>query len=113
PAVPALALFLPKSDCLFPLLAMTFLWLWLQGLARRSLWMSALAGLVMWLGLSLSLAFLPIGLIAFLAGFWTADRAQPGHEGPLIRRSEPPVAVGWLRPSLRRLLPPCASAVAV
>ncbi|MBI3863415.1 MAG: hypothetical protein HY290_16110, partial [Planctomycetia bacterium] len=113
PAVPALALFLPKSDCLFPLLAMTFVWRWLQGVPRRSRWLSALAGLVMWLSLSLSLAFLPVGLIAVLAVLWTDDGAQPGLEGSLIGRNEPPVAVGWLRPALRRLLPPCASAVAV
>ncbi|MCA9053486.1 MAG: hypothetical protein KDA75_06595 [Planctomycetaceae bacterium] len=67
PLVPAVAVFMPKSDVLYPLLAMTAAWLW------RSAWfrcrerlsilglMTALLGsLVLWGGMVLSLAFLTV-----------------------------------------------------
>src|SRR5579863_2110778 len=57
PAVPALAIFIPKSDCLYPLIATGFLWLWMSGLDRRSPSLAALAGVVLWAGMLLSLAF--------------------------------------------------------
>jgi hypothetical protein len=67
PTIPALAVFLPKSDCLYPLLALAFLWLWSTALARRSRGLCGLAGLTLWLGMLLSLAFVPVALIALLA----------------------------------------------
>lgn len=67
PTVPALAVFIPKSDCLYPLLAAGFLWLWLTGLAKQSRTLCILAGVVLWLGLMMSLAFLPVVLVALLA----------------------------------------------
>jgi hypothetical protein len=66
PAVPALAVFIPKSDCLYPLLSTVLVWLWLTGLKRQSLLLAALTGLVLWVSLSLSLAFLPVALLAAL-----------------------------------------------
>ena len=68
PAVPALAVFIPKSDCLFPLLSTALLWLWLRGLDRQSLLLAAATGLAFCVSLSLSLAFLPVALIAALIG---------------------------------------------
>jgi len=77
PTIPALALFLPKADCLYPLPALAFLWLWLTALAHRSRLLSALAGLVFWFGLTLSLAFLPIALVALLTGCPFTARERP------------------------------------
>jgi hypothetical protein len=68
PAVPALAMFVPKSDCLFPLVSAALLWLWLEGLDRQSLQLAAATGLAFCVSLSLSLAFLPVALIAALIG---------------------------------------------
>ena len=67
PAIPALPIFLPKSDCLYPLLATGFMWLWLAGRDRESRAISFLAGFLFWLGMMLSLALLPIAFFAALA----------------------------------------------
>jgi len=74
PAVPALALFLPKSDGVFPLLGCAALWAWNEALLastlpRRSL-LAGLAGLLLWLGLLCSLAFLPILAAGLLLTAW-------------------------------------------
>lgn len=80
PAVPALAIFLPKSDVLYPLLGTLLLWLWMEGCSRRSAGLCLFAGFVFWFGMGLSLALLPV---AFLAGpltlweGWIADQ-KPG-----------------------------------
>jgi len=66
PLVPSLAVFLPKSDAIFPCLGTAFLALWLYGRDRRSPLMCIAAGLVMWLGMFLSLALLPVALLAAL-----------------------------------------------
>ena len=66
PAVPALAVFLPKSDCMYPVLTMAFLWLWLSGLDRDSKILCALAGFALFLGMTLSLAFLPVAFLALV-----------------------------------------------
>ncbi len=67
PTVPALAVFIPKSDCLYPLLAIGFVWLWLTGLSHRSRVLCFLSGMTLWASLVLSLAFLPVLLFTFLA----------------------------------------------
>jgi hypothetical protein len=90
PTVPALPIFLPKADCLYPLLACGFIWLWLAGRARESLVMSFLAGSLLWLGMMLSLAFLPIAFFAALA----TPRPRPG--GRFIAWA----AAGFLLPTL-------------
>jgi hypothetical protein len=66
PSVPALAVFIPKSDCLYPILTLGILWLCLTGLDCRSRIICALAGLSFWLGMLLSLAFLPVAMIALV-----------------------------------------------
>jgi hypothetical protein len=81
PAIPALPVFLPKSDCLFPCLAMLFLWLWLTGLGQGSRWRLFLAGLAISFGLTLSLVFLPVGFLAVLAGFWQVKYGLPLRSG--------------------------------
>jgi len=72
PLFPAIAIFLPKSDALYPVLAVGFLYCWLDGCRRRSAWMCALAASLLWLGMFLSLAFLPIAFLAGLLIVWEA-----------------------------------------
>ena len=66
PALPAVAIFIPKSDTMFPLLGLTILWLWLTAWDQRSLVVAFFAGFVIWIGLLCSLAFLPVLLAAAL-----------------------------------------------
>ena len=65
-AVPAVAIFIPKSDVLFPLIGLTLLWLWLTAWDNQSLIAALSAGFVAWVGLFCSLAFLPVFLAAAL-----------------------------------------------
>lgn len=78
PLVPALAVFLPKSDALFPFLGMLFLWLWLEAVARGSIWRGLLAGGVVWCGLLLSLALLPVGLLGVVLAVVECRRTDMG-----------------------------------
>jgi methylthioxylose transferase len=77
PLLPALAIFIPKSDVLFVLPAAMLAWTWLMAARRQSFFMGAIAGTIGWAGLFCSLAFLPVGLIAFaaslLAGITSSD----------------------------------------
>lgn len=62
PAVPAAAVFLPKSDAAFPFLSALLAWLVLTAWRRESRIRAALAGGVLFFGLFCSLAFLPVAL---------------------------------------------------
>ena len=64
PFVPGVAIFLPKSDTIYPVLAATFLLLSLNAWDRGSLWRALLAGMVFWIGMMLSLAMIPIAVLA-------------------------------------------------
>ncbi len=78
PLVPAIAIFLPKSDVAFACLSMTVGWLWILAWRRNSPWLAGLAAAVWTAGLLCSLAFLPVGLwLALLSLFesWPALRA--------------------------------------
>jgi hypothetical protein len=66
PLVPSLSIFLPKSDALYPFIGMLFLWLWVSSEDPKQWWRACAAGLVFWIGALLSLAVVPIGLIAGL-----------------------------------------------
>lgn len=66
PALPAVAIFVPKSDVVFALIGLTLLWLWLTAWDRRSVFLAFLTGIVTAIGLSCSLAFLPVLLSAAL-----------------------------------------------
>lgn len=85
PLVPALGIFLPKSDALLPFVGLLFLWLWLsalRGTGWPSVLQAALAGVVMWGGLLLSLALLPVALFAVLLTLWEtvfAREARPSR----------------------------------
>ena len=66
PFLPALSVFLPKSDVLYPFVAMSFVWACCEGWNRRSGGLLLLAGALLWGGLFLSLAFLPVAVFAVL-----------------------------------------------
>ncbi|MBC8114833.1 MAG: hypothetical protein H7062_10675, partial [Candidatus Saccharimonas sp.] len=85
PAIPAVAVFVPKSDVVYALVGMMIVWTWLGAVKRRSAVLALVAGLLAWCGLMCSLAFLPVFLFAALlswsrARFWCVNRSE---EGPL------------------------------
>lgn len=67
PAMPAVAIFVPKSDVAFPLFGVLLLWLWRGAWDRRSQVLAFLAGAMTWCSLICSLAFLPCVLVAALS----------------------------------------------
>ena len=84
PLIPALAVFLPKSDALYPCLAVAFLYVWREALVRRSPLWGLAAGLLIWFALLFSLAFLPIAALAGLLTLWEivgCHRGQRVSEG--------------------------------
>lgn len=70
PLVPAIAVFHPKSDTLYPFVAVAAAGLWLTACDRRSYVRAVLAGAMLWLGMMLSLAFATIGLLMALMTAW-------------------------------------------
>jgi hypothetical protein len=80
PLLPALAIFIPKSDVLFVLPAALLTWTWLCAVRRQSFLLGVLAGVIGWAGLFCSLAFLPIGLIAFVASLLGTIKLPDGDE---------------------------------
>lgn len=111
PLVPAVAMFLPKDDVLFVGLVMTFLWCWLRAVrahhSAASFGWGFVAGCCGLLSLCLSLVFLPIGLIALLAGAFSLRAAvRDDHDQASHLRN-------WQRLA-RRLVPACiGGAVAI
>lgn len=65
PLVPAIVVFLPKSDALFGGLAPALAWIWFRSVDTGSAWRAVLFGLLLYGCVTLSLAFLPL---AFLIG---------------------------------------------
>lgn len=63
PTVPTVIVFWPKSDLVYPFIAMLFLCSSVWGLKHRDYWLSILSGGIAWLGLVLSLAFSPFLLM--------------------------------------------------
>jgi hypothetical protein len=104
PLVPALAIFLPKSDALFPFFGAICLWLWLEGFSHGSLAKCALAGTAFWLAMFLSLAFLPVVLAAGLITLWEAVLCLPQERTKLRARDWGfrigAAAAGWCLPVL-------------
>ena len=96
PVIPALAVFLPKSDVLYPFFAVTFVWLWLSGFEKNCVVRSVLAGVVLWCGMLVSLTMLPVAAFGTAALFWEwgSDRVR--------QRSDPAQA----RPGRRFLCEP-------
>ncbi len=69
PAIPAVAVFMPKSDVVYAFIGMMFVWTWLLSLRRRSVLLALIAGGIAWCSLMCSLAFLPVFLFAALASW--------------------------------------------
>jgi len=99
PLLPALAIFIPKSDVLFVLPAALLVWAWLCASRRQSFLLGALAGAIGWAGLFCSLAFLPIGLIAFVASLLGTVRLPDDEDAndesvkSILRRLVTPVVL--------------------
>lgn len=66
PLVPAALIFQPKSDALYSLIAILFLYLWVVAWRRNSKPLYILSGCLLWSGFLLTLAFLPVLLAAVL-----------------------------------------------
>jgi methylthioxylose transferase len=64
PLIPAALIFQPKSDALYSIMAILFLYLWVVAWRRNSKPLYLLAGFVLWIGFFLTLAFLPVALCA-------------------------------------------------
>jgi hypothetical protein len=88
PLIPALAMFIPKSDVLFSFVSCLLVCVWLYAVRAASIRKSsltpialgALAGAIGWLGLFCSLAFLPAGAIAVLASVFFFRGPLDGDE---------------------------------
>lgn len=83
PAVPAVAIFLPKSDAVFPVVACGALVALEWSYQHRSAWRGAIAGAGLCLGLFCSLAFLPIMVFGALGVFALAIRRTGWKPGML------------------------------
>ena len=80
PAIPAVAVFTPKSDVAFALVGLLMVWAWLAAVDRRSLLLALLAGLMTWCGLMMSLAFLPVVLFMAIVGWRPVAPTVPSTE---------------------------------
>ncbi len=90
PLIPALAVFHPVSDLWLPFWGALFLAVWGRAWSRRSWPNGLLAGIVMSIGMRLSLAMLPV---AFLAALWTlADFLFAESPDPITTRFKQLVA---------------------
>lgn len=76
PLLPAVAIFLPKSDALYPCLATWFMAVWLSACRRQSVWRAFVAGALFFAGLLLSLAFLPAAALAAWLTFHTSATVE-------------------------------------
>jgi len=92
PLVPGVAVFLPKSDAVFPLISILGPCLWLVGWRRRSFVLCALSGLTLLGGMLMSLAIAPIAVLTGLAtvlGELAIRREQRTGLDPSPRPSPP------------------------
>ncbi len=97
-AIPSLLLFSPGLDQAYPVLALTAVWLGYRAAERESLWRAVLCGLVVSVGLFLTLAFAVVAAwsgLAAVIGLW--GRA-PGRRLALAGRLLAAGLAGWLLP---------------
>jgi hypothetical protein len=99
PAIPAVAMFIPKSDVAYAFVGTLMVVAWLASTDRKSLALAALTGLLVWCGLMMSLAFLPVVLFMAIVG-WKPSPADDTASETSIRR------LGWIAgaPSIRCVL---------
>ncbi len=76
PFIPALAIFLPKSDALLPLIGTTLIWASVAAYRLGSCWRAGLAGFFLWCGMMTSLAVLPVLLVVILWAAWQTIRPR-------------------------------------
>jgi len=69
PTLPAISVFIPKSDVVYAFVGMSIVWAWLSSINRKSQLHALLAGLLAWCGLMCSLAFLPVFLLTAILSF--------------------------------------------
>lgn len=100
---PGVVVFLPKSDVLYPGLGAGVLWLWETGRRRSCPGFSTAAGVLLWCGLLLSLAFVPVAAAAVLWGLLSVARPADGStrkvEGVRLAKALAWGAVGVLVPT--------------
>jgi methylthioxylose transferase len=77
PVVPAVAVFFPKSDVLLVLPAICATWLWMSACDRGSILRATVCGLIVWLGMMLSLAFLTIMALIGVMTIWEVCTRPP------------------------------------
>ena len=90
PLVPALAIFLPKSDAFYPLVVMAFLACWYRRSDAAGIGSSVIAGTLLWIGMTLSLAVLPAALLASLLSAQSVIATEPAnrrHAALLLARN--------------------------
>jgi len=92
PSIPALAVFTPKSDVAYAFVGLLMVLAWLTAVDRRSVLLSTLAGLIVWCGLMMSLAFLPVILFLVIAG-WQSRRIRVSESEDVTVRG----ASSWMR----------------
>lgn len=102
PAVPAVAVFVPKSDVVYAFLGLLMVYAWLVAVDRRSVALAFVAGLLVWCGLMLSLAFLPVMLFMAILS-WRPLSNNAAIDDPAIAR---PGLRSWIAG-----LPPCSCLV--
>lgn len=111
PAIPALAIFTPKSDVTYAFVGLLIVSAWLSALDRRSVLLASLTGLLVWCGLMLSLAFLPVILFMIIVGWRSSPTEDSSKDAPANRWQQllagaPPLrclfgaAAGFLVPTL-------------
>lgn len=106
PLVPAVAVFLPKSDVLLVLPAVAATCLWMSACDRGSILRATLTGFVLWLGLFLSLAFLTVFALIGVMTLWELATRPPEqrHRAFLQWHLVVAAAVGFALPTLGLLL---------
>lgn len=75
PLIPSLLIFLPKSDFIYPLIALAAQLCWIWALEDRPVW-SCMTGFILSLGMWLSLAMVPVGAILFLQWVLAVARSE-------------------------------------
>jgi hypothetical protein len=90
PAVPAVAMFVPKSDVAYAFLGLLMVLTWLMATERRSIGLAALTGLIVWCGLMTSLAFLPVVLFMAIVAWKPSPTKAPASDSVAANRT------GWI-----------------
>ena len=86
PLVPALAIFIPKSDALLPLLGMGIVAAWWPS-SRRSRWGVVVAAVLFWVGMLTTLATLTIGCLLLLLTLYDLARVETWNRRDAVVRT--------------------------